>query len=61
VNEALIHTLSRRAWLHRLRATNGQLRYETNLLMQEELESGNVDEPFVLDIICVKDIGVFPT
>ena len=44
-----------------LRATNRQLRYETNLMIQEELESGNLDLPFVLDIMVVKDIGVFPT
>lgn len=44
-----------------LRATNRQLRFETNLLIQEELESGNIDLPFILDIMVVKDIGVFPT
>lgn len=44
-----------------LRATNRKLRYETNLLIQEELESGNLQLPFVLDIMVVKDIGVFPT
>lgn len=44
-----------------LRATNRQLRYETNLMIQEELESGNLDLPFILDVMVVKDIGVFPT
>lgn len=44
-----------------LRATNSQLRYETNLLIEEELKSGNINVPFVLDIMVVKDIGVFPT
>lgn len=44
-----------------LRATNRQLRYETNLLVEEELKSGNVDIPFVLDVMIVKDVGVFPT
>lgn len=45
-----------------LRATNRQLRYETNLVIQKGLETGSLDHlPFTLDIMVVKDIGVFPT
>ncbi|KAK3192737.1 hypothetical protein K4F52_001091 [Lecanicillium sp. MT-2017a] len=44
-----------------LRATNRQLRYETNLVMREELETGKLEVPFVLDVMVVKDIGVFLT
>ncbi|KAJ3478221.1 hypothetical protein NLG97_g8635 [Lecanicillium saksenae] len=44
-----------------LRATNRQLRYETDLLIEEELKSGKVEVPFVLDIMLVREIGVFPS
>jgi hypothetical protein len=44
-----------------LRATNRQLRHETDQLIQEELKSGSIDVPFVLDVMVVKDIGVFPS
>ncbi|KID60690.1 Protein kinase-like domain protein, partial [Metarhizium hybridum] len=44
-----------------LRTTNRQLRYETNLLIEEEIKSGNIEIPFVLDVMIVKDVGVFPT
>lgn len=45
-----------------LRATNRQLRYETNLVIQKGLETGSLDHlPLTLDIMVVKDIGVFPT
>lgn len=43
-----------------LRATNRQLRRELDLAIEEELKSGKVDIPFVLDVMVVKDIGVFP-
>ncbi|KAJ6788041.1 hypothetical protein PWT90_09793 [Aphanocladium album] len=44
-----------------LRATNRQLRYETDLLIEEELKSGKVEVPFVLDIMIVREIGIFPS
>ncbi|EFY96939.1 hypothetical protein X797_011241 [Metarhizium robertsii] len=44
-----------------LRTTNRQLRCETNLLIEEEIKSGNIEIPFVLDVMIVKDVGVFPT
>ncbi|KAJ4154987.1 hypothetical protein LMH87_000257 [Akanthomyces muscarius] len=46
---------------HGLRATNRQLRRETALVIDEELKSGRMDVPFVLDIMLVRDIGVFPS
>lgn len=53
----------KRQYLHgnALRATNRQLRRETNLLIEEEIKSGNIKIPFVLDVMIVKDVGVFPT
>lgn len=44
-----------------LRATNRQLRHETDLLIQEELKTGKIGAEFILDMMIVKDIGVFPT
>lgn len=43
-----------------LQATNRQLRKETKQIVDEELKSGNLDVPFVLDVMIVKDIGIFP-
>lgn len=43
-----------------LQATNRQLREETKQVVEEELKSGNFDGSFVLDVMIVKDIGVFP-
>lgn len=44
-----------------LQATNRQLRRETNLLIEEEIKSCNIEIPFILDVMIVKDVGVFPT
>lgn len=44
-----------------LRATNRQLRHETDLLIDQEIKSGRIEIPFVLDVMIVKEIGVFPT
>ena len=44
-----------------LRAASRQLRFETDLLIDEEIKSGKIDIPFVLDVMIVKEIGVFPT
>lgn len=43
-----------------LRAANRQLRSEVDLAIEQELKSGKIDIPFVLDVLIVKDIGVFP-
>lgn len=43
-----------------LRGTNRQLRHETDLLIDEEFKSGKIDVPFILDVMIVKDVGVFP-
>ncbi|CEJ93881.1 hypothetical protein VHEMI09443 [[Torrubiella] hemipterigena] len=42
-----------------LRATNVQLRNETDQVI-EELKSGTCDMPFTLDVMLVRGIGVFP-
>lgn len=44
-----------------LRETNRQLRHETNVLAEEETKSGNIETLFELDVMIVKDIGIFPT
>lgn len=46
---------------HGLRCTNRQLREETDRAIKEELKPGSNGIPFVLDVMIVKDIGVFPT
>lgn len=46
---------------HALLATNRQLRREIQALIEDELKSGKINVPFVLDVMFVKDIGVFPT
>lgn len=46
---------------HGLRATNRQLRHETDLVIDEELKSGKMDVPFILDVMLVREIGVFPS
>lgn len=38
-----------------------QLREETTLLINKYFKTGKVEAPFVLDIMYVKDVGVFPT
>ncbi|KAK3190725.1 hypothetical protein K4F52_003041 [Lecanicillium sp. MT-2017a] len=43
-----------------LRGTNRQRRREMDLLVEEELKSGKINVPFVLDVMIVKDVGVFP-
>lgn len=45
---------------HGLLTTNHQLREETSQLI-EELKSTSIDASFVLDVMLVKDIGVFPS
>ncbi|KAJ6783214.1 hypothetical protein PWT90_01254 [Aphanocladium album] len=49
----------RRLHGHGLRATNRQLRHETDLLVEEQLQSGRLEAPFVLDVMLVREIGVF--
>ncbi len=44
-----------------LQATNRQLRDDVTLLIDKMLKTGMVKAPFVLDIMVVKDVGVFPT
>ncbi len=44
-----------------LQATNRQLRDDATLLINEMFKTGKVEAPFILDIMIVKDIGVFPT
>ncbi|TQV99048.1 Protein kinase-like protein [Cordyceps javanica] len=44
-----------------LQATNRQLRDDVTLLIDKTLKTGMVKAPFVLDIMVVKDVGVFPT
>ena len=43
------------------RATNRQLRCETNTLIKEEINSTKSEIPFVVDIMIAKDVGLFPT
>lgn len=44
-----------------MRATNRQLRHETDLLIEQDIKSGRIDVPFVLDVMIVKETGVFPS
>ncbi|CEJ93669.1 hypothetical protein VHEMI09245 [[Torrubiella] hemipterigena] len=61
-NQELIDNSRRNQYLHGngLRAANRQLQSEVDLAIEQELKSGKVDIPFVLDVLIVKDIGVFP-
>lgn len=38
-----------------------QLRRDITLLVNEEFKTGRIDIPFALDVMFVKDIGIFPT
>ncbi|KAJ4154721.1 hypothetical protein LMH87_000001 [Akanthomyces muscarius] len=44
-----------------LQATNRQLRDEVTLLINETFKTGKARAAFILDMMIVKDIGVFPT
>lgn len=44
-----------------LQATNRRLRDDVTLLINETFKTGKAKAPFILDIMVVKDVGVFPT
>lgn len=44
-----------------LQATNRQLREEVMLLINETFKTGKAKALFILDIMIVKDVGIFPT
>ncbi|KAJ2969168.1 hypothetical protein NQ176_g8813 [Zarea fungicola] len=44
-----------------LQATSRRLRDDVTLLINEIFKTGKEDAPFILDIMIVKDVGVFPT